>query len=252
MKQVRYVFCLALATLFSVVTFSSAASAATIRCQSEGFEYTRCPADTRGGVQLMQQLSDTQCREGQNWGYDNRGIWVDKGCAGEFQFGRQSTSSDYRRGYVGRSSTGQTIRCESDTFDYKHCPADTSGGVQLTEQLSDTRCREGQNWGYDRRGIWVDEGCAGEFQIGRQTAGRASERALGYSRGYAPYPTGQTVRCESESFGYNRCPADTRGGVQLTEQLSDTQCREGQNWGYDRRGIWVDEGCSGEFLLSRR
>jgi DUF3011 family protein len=172
MQQVRYVFCFALATLFSVVTFSSA-SAATLRCQSEGFDYTRCPADTRGGVQLMQQLSETQCREGQNWGYDNRGIWVDKGCAAEFQFGRQ-------------------------------------------------------------------------------TAGRAYERAPGYSRGYVPYPSGQTIRCESEGFGYNRCPADTRGGVQLTEQLSDTQCREGQNWGYDRRGIWVDEGCSGEFLLSSR
>jgi hypothetical protein len=83
MQQARYVFCLALATLFSVVTYSSV-SAATIRCQSEGFEYTRCPANTRGGVQLSEQLSDTECREGQNWGYDRRGIWVDQGCSGEF------------------------------------------------------------------------------------------------------------------------------------------------------------------------
>jgi hypothetical protein len=157
------------AALFSVVTYSSA-SAATIRCQSEGFEYTRCPADTSDGVQLTRQLSDTDCREGQTWGYDRRGIWVDKGCAAEFQFGSRSAWRDYRhapnysRGYT-RSPEGQVIRCESESFDYKRCPADTRGGVQLSEQLSDTECREGQNWGYDRRGIWVDEGCSGEFVV---------------------------------------------------------------------------------------
>jgi len=83
MLHTRSVLCFALAALFSAVAYSSA-SAATVRCASEGFEYTRCPADTRGGVQLLEQLSDTTCREGENWGYDRRGIWVDQGCRGEF------------------------------------------------------------------------------------------------------------------------------------------------------------------------
>src|SRR5467141_2118383 len=26
-------------------------------------------------------------------------------------------------------------------------------------------------------------------------------------------------------------------------------CMEGSTWGYDRRGVWVDRGCNGEFLV---
>jgi len=172
MLHTRSVLCFALAALFSAVAYSSA-SAATVRCASEGFEYTRCPADTRGGVQLLEQLSDTTCREGENWGYDRRGIWVDRGCAGKFEFGRRYaandfyqdyTSREYRRDY-GASSAEETVRCESLDNGYKRCPADTRGEVQLLEQLSDTTCREGENWGYDRRGIWVDQGCRGEFVV---------------------------------------------------------------------------------------
>jgi hypothetical protein len=40
--------------------------------------------DTRGGVRLVQQTSQTQCREGSNWGYDRDSVWVDRGCAGRF------------------------------------------------------------------------------------------------------------------------------------------------------------------------
>jgi hypothetical protein len=175
----------------------------TVRCESEGFEYKFCPADTRGGVQLAQQLSDNDCRRGENWGYDRRGIWVDEGCAAEFavenrlgrndEWGRHEQrrwdnyryGSDYRRRYepwrrgdyrygddyaggYGRSSDWgrNTIRCESEEYDFQRCPADTRGGVELMRQLSDTYCQRGYNWGYDRRGIWVDEGCAAEFRVG--------------------------------------------------------------------------------------
>ena len=30
------------------------------------------------------------CRQGSGWGYDNGGIWVDRGCRGEFRYGRDS------------------------------------------------------------------------------------------------------------------------------------------------------------------
>jgi hypothetical protein len=62
----------------------------------------------------------------------------------------------------------QTVRCESENFTYKRCPVETGGEVRLVRQLSDAACRRGDTWGYDRRGIWVDEGCAGEFQVGRR------------------------------------------------------------------------------------
>src|SRR5688500_3380030 len=49
----------------------------------------------------------------------------------------------------------------------------------------------------------------------------------------------RVVRCESEDFECKQCPVPTDGQVRLVRQLSDTQCRRGQNWGYNQRGVWV-------------
>ena len=57
---------------------------ATIYCASEDGRRNYCQADVRGGVQLVKQRSDSPCRFGETWGYDNRGIWVDRGCRAEF------------------------------------------------------------------------------------------------------------------------------------------------------------------------
>ena len=43
--------------------------------------------------------------------------------------------------------------------------APTPDGVQLSRQLSKSACRYNDTWGYDRRGIWVDRGCRGDFQL---------------------------------------------------------------------------------------
>ncbi|MEZ5580785.1 MAG: DUF3011 domain-containing protein [Candidatus Competibacteraceae bacterium] len=56
---------------------------ATVRCESNG-NYRHCRADTRDGVQLSRQLSKSACRYNDTWGYDRRGIWVDRGCRAEF------------------------------------------------------------------------------------------------------------------------------------------------------------------------
>src|SRR5215472_18343431 len=48
------------------------------------------------------------------------------------------------------------------------------------------------------------------------------------------------------------CDADTSGGVRLTRQFQDSgACIQGESWGYSERGIWVDRGCAGEFVLLR-
>jgi len=75
----------------------------------------------------------------------------------------------------------RTIRCESDRYRYHYCRLDTDSRVELTRQLSSTRCREGDNWGYDRRGVWVDRGCAAEFRVGRggDGSGAAAAAMLG-------------------------------------------------------------------------
>ncbi len=49
------------------------------------------------------------------------------------------------------------------------------------------------------------------------------------------------------------CAASTPAvGVQMTNQRSGSPCIQGQTWGYDRQGIWVDRGCRADFYLGSR
>jgi hypothetical protein len=68
----------------------------------------------------------------------------------------------------------------------------------------------------------------------------------------APLAADQVIRCESSNYQYNMCRVDTHGFVRLQRQISRTDCRQGRNWDYDRRGIWVDDGCAAEFLVESR
>jgi hypothetical protein len=56
----------------------------TLTCASDDGRRVLCEADTRGGVRLVRQISGASCQEGSTWGYDDRGIWVDRGCRAEF------------------------------------------------------------------------------------------------------------------------------------------------------------------------
>ena len=70
-------------------------------------------------------------------------------------------------GYQG-GGQDQVVSCSSDDMHRHYCPADTRrGGVQLLKQRSESACRQGHSWGYDRSGIWVDHGCRADFQIVR-------------------------------------------------------------------------------------
>jgi hypothetical protein len=138
---------------------------------------------------------------------------------------------------------GQTLRCESPSNRYRECPMDTRGGVQLTRQLSSTRCEEGRNWGQGRNGVWVDRGCRAEF-----TAGRGG----GWGNGGGWSGTGERIRCESDNGRTRTCAVPPRADVRLVRQLSSARCVEGQTWGQDRNGLWVTQGCRAEFEVRGR
>jgi hypothetical protein len=57
------------------------------------------------------------------------------------------------------------ITCKSNDYHYKSCTLDRPGHVRLAKQLSEVKCRQGKNWDYDRRSIWVDDGCAAKFAV---------------------------------------------------------------------------------------
>jgi len=130
------------------------------------------------------------------------------------------------------------VRCESIDFQDNYCSAQTQRGVRISHQFSDSECVIGQTWGYDRGGIWVNQGCGADFEIGAH--------GDGYGYGYG-YNSGGTVHCESQNYNREYCRVNTGGGVQLVNQTSHSACVEGRTWGYDQGGIWVFQGCAGEF-----
>ena len=67
---------------------SSRVSSELVTCESVNNTRHRCSTDTRLGVSLMRTLSKNGCVFNQSWGYDDKGIWVDKGCRAEFSVGR--------------------------------------------------------------------------------------------------------------------------------------------------------------------
>jgi predicted porin len=89
-----------------------------------------------------------------------------------------STSAQQNSTQVSVSSV---VTCTSTGSQRQYCQADTSAGIVMLHQSSDANCLLGRNWGYDSQGVWVSEGCGGEFATGstlRAAAGTGGANAL--------------------------------------------------------------------------
>jgi Protein of unknown function (DUF3011) len=141
-----------------------------LRCDSDNGRRNYCGADTRGGVRLVRQRSDSPCISGRTWGFDRRGIWVDRGCRADFVTG---TETDSGRGGYGRGGRGraysQTFYCESGDERRHYCAEGAlgRGQVRLIRQRSGSPCIFNRTWGRDRNGVWVDRGCRADFEVSR-------------------------------------------------------------------------------------
>ena len=65
-----------------------------------------------------------------------------------------------------QESVSSVITCVSTANQRQQCPADTSAGIVMLRQSGENNCLLGRNWGYDAQGVWVSEGCGGEFATG--------------------------------------------------------------------------------------
>ena len=70
---------------------------------------------------------------------------------------------------VSQAAAQNRITCESQPGSREHCPVDTSAGVTLLRSFGQAPCLLGKTWGYDDTGVFVSEGCSGEFFAGPQT-----------------------------------------------------------------------------------
>lgn len=139
-----------------------------------------------------------------------------------------------------QAQASRAIRCESVNNRAARC-AVPWGDARITQKLSDAGCRRGQDWGVDRRGLWVDHGCRAVFAEvhGRGDGGRGGQRRL---------------VCESLDNRYHLCRVDLgrHGRVRLVSQHSDSRCVQGRSWGYQASGVWVNNGCRGTFEVEAR
>ncbi len=65
----------------------------------------------------------------------------------------------------------------------------------------------------------------------------------------AQTPAATTLICVSNAGERQVCPGDTSSGVVLVKATGAAACLLGKTWGYDEKGVWVTDGCSGEFVL---
>jgi len=235
-------------------------SGGTIRCESNDGRTREC-ATGGGRVIIERQISNSACIEGRSWGYGRNRIWVSQGCRADFRivddggyrggnYGGSYGNNGYGNGAYGNNGygMGQAVRCESNAGRSRMCPMDTRGGVQLVRKLSNTACIEGRNWGSNRSGVWVTDGCRAEFRSGGYGGNGYGSNGYGGYYGNNNYGIGgQVFRCESNDGRTRECAANTRAGVQLVRVLSNAPCIQGRSWGYGRNGIWVSQGCRAEF-----
>ena len=199
----------------------------TITCESNDGGRKYCGDSNPGQVSLQRQLSNASCVEGRSWGVDSQGLWVDRGCRGIF-----SISQNYG-GY------GDSIACESNDGGRQYCGRANPRRISLQRQLSNASCVQGRSWGVDDQGLWVDRGCRAVFAVGKW-----------HDRDRDDSEISGSIKCESNNGGRNYCGSvGRRNQVSLQRQISGSPCVQGESWGVDREGLWVDRGCRAVFVV---
>jgi hypothetical protein len=149
----------------------------------------------------------------------------------------------------------RTITVESEgRREYRRIEND--GYVRLVRRLSDAPCIQGRSWGYDRNGIWVDDGCRAIFEVRNRYDDRdrrddryddRDRRRDDWRRNDGLLSGRGTIRLESHDGRMQSKSVNTRGGVRLIRTLSDRPCVYNRSWGYSANRIWVDNGCRAVF-----
>lgn len=80
-------------------------------------------------------------------------------------------------GMSAAAAAQPVVECAADPGERKTCAADTSAGIALLRRTGPEACLLGYNWGYDETGVWVADGCGGEFALGVTEAASTTDPA---------------------------------------------------------------------------
>lgn len=99
------------------------------------------------------------------------------------------------------ASVSSVVSCVSKGKERQQCSADTRAGIVMLRPTGEAACLLGRNWGYDDQGVWVSEGCGGDFATGST------------SRAAAPTPTAAAPATQSASLVQT---ADEKAQIETT------------------------------------
>lgn len=229
----------------TVGTGAVAAQEGRITCESAGGNYQYCRVNTDNNVTLEKQLSFSECRQNYSWGYDRRGIWVDRGCRAEFSYGRRSGTNAAVAGAIiggailagvlaSRGNSNSDIRSDNSAYDYGYNSgrSDALGGLSNTPSRHESRVDRSYRNAYSN-------GYESGFRAGADTrnqnaygAGNSNDQRNAYQRGYSAgsrdasaHMSSSFVRYRSE---YNR---DT---MQSFRNGYEAGYSKNNQWSYDR------------------
>ncbi len=238
-----------IATFIAALAVAAPASAQGMRqvqCDSRNYQPAQCPVDPGARDLQLVRRAGGDCVPNRDWGLRGGSVYVLNGCRAVFAY-RSGFGGGYPGGgYPGGQFGGQAVRCESWNYRPATCPINTAGGVGLRNVVAGN-CVQGQTWGWDRRSVWVNGGCRADF-IALNNVSGGGYPGGGYPGGGGGYPgAGDLVECSSWNYRPARCAARINRGVRIASVIAG-ECVEGQSWGWDRGGIWVNNGCRARFL----
>ncbi|HSR53296.1 MAG TPA: DUF3011 domain-containing protein [Acidobacteriota bacterium] len=135
-----------------------------LSCTSRDFRQEHCFVDGRIlDVRLLHQRSRAACRQFRSYGFRRNYVWVDNGCSADFEIVYERDRGFNR---APGNRFGDRLTCSSHDYRFQSCRTeDFIRRVHLANRKSEAPCRLGQSWGWEQDYIWVDEGCAAEFEV---------------------------------------------------------------------------------------
>lgn len=215
------------ALLLAAAAFGSEARADfDLTCESTSGQTRSCPINgSYGTVYLKTQLSRSPCNENSTWGADGNGVWVSNGCRATFRVSQGSTNyNSYGNRYDSHES--------SDNGKAAAAAAAVIIGAAAIAAANNKNNNHGTYGnGYDRYGN-----------------NNGNNNNYGYNNNYGGDRA--SVTCESRDQRRQRCTLFVgRDTVRISRKLSNSACRFGQDWDYDRNGVYVWNGCRAIFTV---
>lgn len=174
MPKLLVTFCVA-----AVALASNTARAQTFNCSSNG-QYQQCRIPGSGNpqdVRLVKQLSREACIQGKTWGVRGNNVWVDRGCRADFALVGPGSRPPYYghpsygppKGppayYSGKFSGGRS-NCSSTPGVALYCQS--GGAFKYANPINvNGACVMNRTWGVSQYGLWISNGCSGQWEIKR-------------------------------------------------------------------------------------